>query len=537
MKKTAKQDSVRPLDKPLFEAGQQCLKRLYLDAHEPTDIELSDVRKALAEAGQQLIELARGAFPKGVAIKAQDHGKAVAETKAAIEAQTPIVFGAAFAAGDVQVRCDILLVQKAGLDVYEVKSGTKVKPRYIADLALQTQTIEQAGFTVRAAFLLHLNPKYVHKAGAELLPLQLFKNADVTAKVRQMLPRVQEQLGAFRAQMDDDGALQLPMGTWCTTPFPCPHLARCTKEGPAHPLRELPDLTRQQESMLHEEAIDEIGKLDPRRSGLTFRQRRTVQCVVQNALAVEPFVREELRSVEFPLHFLTTIGVTEALPKFDGQRPWRQLPYGWAVQTLYQDGRVEPGAFVFADREDPRPGFVTSLAKHFDIGGMLVVWGHRTHDMLRMLLEDVPEHKAGIRAALARPHIDLLRLLESGVFHPDLHGQYDLKVVARVLLDDKSGDELTIGNDDQVTVALQKACTPRVRAATKEKLGAELQAFATWQSQTMLALYRHFGRAADQPAPVAKPATAPTARPAPKPLPPQKALPRTGDDDDGPSRR
>ena len=113
------------------------------------------------------------------------------------------------------------------------------------DLALQAHVAERCGLKVRAAFLLHLNPKYVHKEGADYPPMQLLRSADITAKVQKQVELVRRRLQQFRQNLNDESMLQLPMGTFCTAPFRCPHLARCSREAPAMPLRELPETRAQ----------------------------------------------------------------------------------------------------------------------------------------------------------------------------------------------------------------------------------------------------------------------------------------------------
>lgn len=521
MKSTSPTDrQPRRIDKALFEAGLQCGKRLYLDARENDQPELSESRQLHADAGKQLIELARSAFPKGVAVAGEGVDELVASTKELLAGDAPILFGATFCHDEVVVTTDILLRQRDGsVDIYEVKSGTKVKQRYLLDLALQVYVLEQSGLQVRATFVLHLNARYTHTGESEYLVQQLLKSADVTSRVRRQRQRLEGLLQTLRHQLDDESTMELPTGTWCTQPFTCPHLDRCSATSGAHPLRELPDLTRDFEATLHTEAIEAIGDLDSKRAGLSFRQRRTIQCVQQNTLLVEPFVREELRQVDWPLHIAVSAAVTEALPRFKGQRPWRMLPYAWSVQTLHEDGRVEEQSFVHADKDDPRLPFVQSLAAHIDAKGTLLCWGCEQIDSLRHLLEELPEGKAAVRTLLARPHFDALKLFESGVFHPDMRGRRDLHTAAHVLIDDQGDLKLTVADDDQVLVALKKAASPRVRAATKEKLGGEVLALLRWRSLALASIYRRF--AEFNPKPADKPK-------AQKAGGPRKALPKEG---------
>lgn len=516
LKKQATPKSPRNLDKHLFEAGQQCQKRLWLDYHEPVETESPSTRRAMSEVGQQLLTLARSVFPKGVAVVGKTIAKAAEATKEQIAAATPVLFGATFVADGIEVQSDILVLHKDGqVDLYEVKSGTKVKHRYVNDLALQVHVVEQCGLVVRAAFLLHVNPKYVHKEGADFPPMQLLRSADITTKVRKQVEQVRVRLPHFRTAVADDAVLALPMGTYCSIPFPCPHLARCRKEGPALPLRELPELTRAQELELHKEGVEDLASLDQKRPGLTFKQRRTLACLQEGKPIVEPFVREELRQCAQPLHFLAIGTLTEPLPRFEGQRPWRQVPYVWAVHTLHKDGRIEIASFAHADKTDPRPEFAATLGKHLEIGGSLLVWNDESLEGLRALLEDLPTAKASVRAIVGRQHFDLMKLLDSGVFHPKLRGHEVLATSVAAILEDESARKQPLQNEDELREALEKACAPRVRSATKEKIAADLKAAFTWQSEQLLKLYRTLAGVEAQPA---KPAA-----PAPKP---QKALPK-----------
>lgn len=520
MKKQDPPTSPRNLDKHLFEAGQQCHKRLWLDYHEPIEAEPPATRKAMSQAGQQLVTLARSVFPKGVPIEAKTVAKAAEVTKEQLAAGTPVLFGATFVADGIEVRSDILVLHKDGqVDLYEVKSGTKIKHRYVNDLALQVHVVEACGIKVRAAFLLHVSPKYVHKEGADYPPMQLLRSADVTNKVKKQVEQVRIRLPHFRNAIADENVLQLPMGTFCTLPFACPHLPRCTKEGPALPLRELPELTRAQELELYQEGIEDLPGVDHKRPGLTFKQRRTLACIQQQSPIVEPFVREELRQCAPPLHFLAVATLTEPLPRFEGQRPWRQLPYAWAAHTLHKDGRLETASFAHADRTDPRPEFAATLGKHLEIGGTILCWNDTALDSLHALLEDLPAAKAAVRSITNRQHVDLMQLFDAGVFHPALRGHGDLAASVAALLDDPSGIGLAVRTEDDLRLTIEKASAPRVRSTTKEKIAAEVKQGLVWQTERLLQLYRKYGEVeAQRPKPAAPPAKGPV-KALPKPLP------------------
>lgn len=522
MKKSSAPKPPRLLDKHLFEAGQQCLKRLWFDSHEPTEVEPSPTRQAMSAVGDQLRALARSVFPKGVLVSEATPQAAAEATKRLLAEGTAVLFDATFVADGVEARSDILVQHKDGsLDVYEIKSGTRINPRYVNDLALQTVVIAASGMRVRAAFLLHLNPKYVHKEGAEFPPMQLLRSADVTAKVERHVASVRRRLQQFHQVQAATEPLQLPMGTYCTTPFPCPYFGRCAAEAPAQPLRLLPELTRQLETELHKEGIEDLTSIDAARPGLTFRQRRFLTCLREGKPIVEPFVREELRQCQRPLHFLAIAYLPEPLPRFDGQRAWRQIPFGWAATTLHEDGRLESASFAHVDRTDPRAEFATTLAKHLEVGGTVICWDDEGLSGLRHLLDDLPDAKNAVRAIMGRPHLDMMHLLEAGVFHPELPDNRSLVTSAAALLEDASGKDLPIPDEDALREALAKAGAPRVRSTTKEKIAGELTATLKWQSEHLLSLYQRFGEVE-----IVRPETAAKAK-VTKPKAPPKPLPNS----------
>ncbi|MGK0201279.1 MAG: hypothetical protein ACI89X_000286 [Planctomycetota bacterium] len=505
LKKSAKPKAPKNLDKQLFEAGLQCHKRLWLDYHEPSPESTSASRQEMSRVGDEMRELARTAFPMGVVIDCDDATAAAKKTAELLADNTPVLFDATFVHNGLEAQCDILVVHhnketnEKMVDLFEIKSGTKIKHRYVNDLALQAIVLEQCGLKLKSAYLLHINPKYSHVEGEEFPPMQLLRSADVTAKVEKQLPNVTRRLKHLRLAIHNDSVLELPMGTFCKNPFPCPHTARCQKDAPPLPLHQLPGLTRAQEIEMHKEGIEELMSVDGGREGLTFRQRRTLACMQQQERITESFVAEELFACERPLHFVSIAAVTEPLPRFHQQRPWQQTPYAWAAKTIHEDGRVESTSWASVDRSDPRAQFVKTLSRHIEIGGTMLCWRSEAIREMRTMLDSVPDGKTSVRALLGFEHVDMMQLLEAGVFDPKLLSYSDFRTVIGALLDDRSGDKLDSLDANYRYEALQKARTPRVRAATRDKISAEIQEALSWQSHRLADLFELFAPAGSEP--------------------------------------
>jgi hypothetical protein len=100
-----------------------------------------------------------------------------------------------------------------------------------------------------------------------------------------------------------------------------------------------------------------------------------------------------------------------------------------------------------------------------------------------------------VRALLGFEHVDMMQLLEAGVFDPKLLSYSDFRTVVGALLNDRSGDKLDSLDANYRYEALQKARTPRVRAATRDKISADIQAALSWQAHRLADLFEVFAPA------------------------------------------
>jgi hypothetical protein len=110
LKKSAKPKAPKNIDKQLFEAGMQCHKRLWIDYHEPSPEQTSASRQEMSRVGDELRELARTAFPMGVAVDCEGTAAAAEKTAELLADNKPLLFNATFVHNGLEAQCDILAV-------------------------------------------------------------------------------------------------------------------------------------------------------------------------------------------------------------------------------------------------------------------------------------------------------------------------------------------------------------------------------------------------------------------------------------------
>src|SRR5271156_3684355 len=174
------------ISKSKFVAGVQCLKRLYLQVHQPgLAAELAEASKAVIKQGHQVGLVAQKAFPGGVIVEAgpTDLAQAIKTTRELVaRSEAPAIFEATFQHEGVLVRTDVLKRSgRLGHRLIEVKSATDMKPHYAYDIGIQRHVLTGADVEIKQASLMHLNREYVFD-GKEYDVSQLFVIADLKTK-------------------------------------------------------------------------------------------------------------------------------------------------------------------------------------------------------------------------------------------------------------------------------------------------------------------------------------------------------------------
>jgi hypothetical protein len=478
------------LSKSKFQTGLQCPKALWLSTHErdladPTP----DTQQHIFDTGTAVGELARERFAGGVLV-AEDYtesAQALETTRRLLENPPSAIFEAALEHGGVFVRPDVLVHVGEDLwDLYEVKSGTRVKPVNITDVAVQTWVLEGAGLPIRRAYLMHLDNTYVYEGGDYDLQ-RLFRAEDVTADARAYLPLVPELVAEMVAMLDVAEPPAVPIGKHCDKPYTCAFYGYCHDFLPSRPVTDLPRISEELLDALVADGIFAIEDVPLDYPQLTGAQRGICELVRSGEPRIVGDVGRSLAGLSYPIHFLDFETFMSALPLYPGTRPWQTLTFQWSDHILHENGDLEHREFLHEGVGDPRPGFTSSLIDALGDTGSIVVYSSFENSRLNDLAAAFPEHAKAIAAIQARV-FDLMKVVQSHVRHPDCLGSVSIKVVLPALVDDLSYDGLGICDGQVASMRYLQAATGQLPAEECAAIYADLKEYCGTDTLAMVRL-------------------------------------------------
>ncbi|MCC6455127.1 MAG: DUF2779 domain-containing protein [Caldilineaceae bacterium] len=466
------------------------MKRLWIEERAPEKLgAASSTQSQLFLQGSEVGRLARTRFPTGKLIVGL--GKAaLTATQAALAAGETCLFEAAFVHDDLFVRCDILWRRPDGAwTLVEVKSTTGVKAHHLHDLAVQQWVLAGQGIEVAAVQVMHVNNStcvYPHLES-------LFVTMDVTKGVARLLRRVPKIARGLRRQVAQSTMPDVEIGTHCFTPFPCPARRYCWQHVPPHSIFTIPRISPRNLTALLQLGILRVQEI-PADFSLSAPQWAYIGRVISGRAEIaHDRIRERLSALHYPIYFLDFETYAYAVPRFQGMRPYQQLPFQYSLHVLEADGTLRHVEYLHMTPNDPRAALALRLAQDIGPVGSVVVYNARfergvLHELARLL----PREEAALRGMIGRLW-DQLDVFRNDYLDPAFEGSNSIKRVLPVLAPELSYDDLAVQRGDQAQ-AVWRALLQTKDRARREELAANLRAYCHRDTLAMVAIHQALGR-------------------------------------------
>jgi hypothetical protein len=354
-------------------------------------------------------------------------------------------------------RVDALVPVEDGYAIHETKASTfpyksdKVTPAdpdedLVNDLAIQAWVAEATELPIVEYSLNLLHSRWIYQGDGDYEGLFRLQNAtEAVLKKKEFVPIwLKEAQEAVDGPMPDAQA-----GPQCK-PHACAYAEHCKKMEPAgeeHPLELLPDLAGKRlaaslRSEGHKSLVDvPSGLLEGKNRALYLRIQKAHQT---GEAQLEPRVRAILKDLPYPRYYFDFEGIDLAVPRWDGVRPYEQIPFQWSCHIEHEPGVFTHHAFLDVSGDDPSLPCIERMREvinEHDNGPILVYYQTYEKGRLQELALRHPQHKDLMDLYISRL-FDLHPLVKENYYHPDMKGSFSIKKVLPTVAPDLRYEDL-----------------------------------------------------------------------------------------------
>ena len=435
------------LSKSQYIRGLQCPKSLWLYKNCPELRSKPDAQtEALFETGYQVGNLAKKLFPGGVEIpfEPSDFDGMIRRTRELIDDGADVIYEAAFKERGIFAMADILVRDGTGWKIYEVKASTQVKTYQIDDASIQWYALSEA-LELKGAYIVHIDNQYVRDG--ELDISRLFSIEDITEQVLAKQGEIPQKLQELEAVLQG-AEPDIDIGPHCFDPFECDFRAHCWAHVPNQGSVFELSYAGGKQWKLYQDGILRIEEVPDDYPLGTNASLQVAQHKSQTVKIDRKKIATFLDTIRYPINFFDFETFQEAIPRFDGQRPYQQMPFQFSIHILHRDGRLEHREFLADERSDPRCEVTRRMLEAITPEGSIVAYNQSFEiAQIKNLAEACPQHREALLALIDR-FVDLaVPFQKKSYYHPNFGGRYSIKVVLPTLFpDDPQLDYTRLGS-------------------------------------------------------------------------------------------
>lgn len=430
------------LSKSQYLRGIQCEKSLWLYKYKrELQDSLSCSQLARFGSGVRVGTLALKLFDckDKIDFDSSDFTQKIAQTDSLLKNGAKSIAEATFAHNGILVMIDILQITEQGLIINEVKSSTSIKPVHIDDLAIQyfvlSNAVRQIGLKVIGANLVHINRDYTRSGDLDIE--KLFCKVDCIELVIAKQSEVEQNLTRFSQILNDSAnPPQIAIDSHCDNPYPCDFKGVCfgaiPKENSVFNIARLD--SRKKFALYHSDIVDFSDIRDF--SAFNDKQRLQIECALERKVHIDKdAIKAFLATLRYPIYHLDFESFTEAVPSFDGERPYMQVPFQYSLHIDYGDSRLEHIEFLADCEGDPRGALAKSLVENIPQGAFILAYNASFEKgVMKHLGLIFPQYAEILDGFVANVADLMIPFAQKSYYHYDMQGSYSIKAVLPALV-------------------------------------------------------------------------------------------------------
>ena len=409
----------------------QCPKILWMDEHMPEQAHQT-ASESVLKTGTEVGELARQYFGACQTVPFDLNKRVMCEeTQRLLSQGADVIAEASFLYGKCFCSVDLLRVTGGTMRLIEVKSSTDIHDIYYDDMAYQYYVLKNCGLPVESVWNMHINNQYVRQGGLDLK--QLFVLEDCTQRVLDMqadIPnRIAEALQSVKLEQEPDKELDV----YCDDPYECEYKDYCHRHIVQPSVFSLNRLRTTRKYELYHQGIVSYADIVREQPKLSDKQYQQVYAAYEDQppKVDKQKIREFLDSLQYPLYHLDFETYQQAIPQFDGVKPYMQIPFQYSLHVQHSPGE-EPEHCEFLGKEgtDPRRALAEQLCREIprDVCSLAynMSFEKTVIKNLAALFPDLSGHLMNIHDNM---HDLMVPFQKQAYYCKELQGSYSIKYV------------------------------------------------------------------------------------------------------------
>ena len=353
-------DNMANISKSLYCNYVQCKKMIWLEKNKPK--EKNDLgNDSVLENGTEVGDLARSYFGKYSLVKFDEVLlNMIMETKKYLKEKSSIICEASFKYNNLFASVDILKNDEDGVSIYEVKSSTELKDIYIHDASFQAYILRNLGYKIKSVNVMYLNKDYIFKDKLDLKGLFIIE--DVTSESIMLEKNIKDNIDKINNILDNKKEPNIDIDLYCFKPYDCPFFKYCTKDLPCKNVFDIRGLTINKKFDLYKKGI--ISFSDLFNEDLNPKYIEQIDYDINNkpAKIEKEKIEEFMNTLTNPLYFLDFETYQDAIPKYNGQAVYEQVPFQYSLH-YYENNILEHKEYLSEINIDPRRKLAEELVK------------------------------------------------------------------------------------------------------------------------------------------------------------------------------
>jgi hypothetical protein len=235
----------------------------------------------------------------------------------------------------------------------------------------------------------------------------------------------------------------------------------------------------------------------PLLESFTPRQRAFWQTLQDGSQVDKDGIKAFLNTLQYPLYFLDYETASDAIPLYEGTKPYQQVCFQYSVHVLREPGApTEHYEYLHTDSSSPVEALSASLRNIIGDTGSVLVWyadfeGGRNREMATML----PEY-AHFYQSLNERMVDLMVPFSTGLItNPAFQGSSSIKKVLPVVAPELSYKNLVIQEGETAQRAWMDAALFNIGTeASRQELYQNLLKYCELDTLAMVRIWEWLTR-------------------------------------------